>query len=253
MEEFLTLASPILGERLRAADLVLLPCAATEQHGPHLPVATDALIVQGLLKRVADALRQAASGPNLVILPVIRFGCSQEHQNFPGTLTLRRETFENVVKDIVASVSRHGAKRVMLVNSHGGNTSLEAVVRDIRWETGTIAYLYNLWQSEAFDDPTTGIDWHAGKSETSLLLAMYPDLVIRDASPSFTIANSQWNDNQLKAHVPWLSEEISSSGVIGNARAASAAHGQDLINRFAAEFIEFMEKLIARESKKEMP
>lgn len=253
MEEFLTLTSPILGERLRAADLVLLPCAATEQHGPHLPVATDVLIGRGLLERVVATLRQSADGLSVIILPVIRFGCSQEHQSFPGTLSLRRETFENIVKDIVASVSRHGAKRVMLVNSHGGNTSLEAVVRDIRWETGTIAYLYNLWQSKALNDPTMGFDWHAGKAETSLLLAMYPELVVKDAAPAFNMEESQWLDNELAAHVPWKTEEISPSGVIGDARAASAAHGEGLIARFVEEFIDFITEIISHEYKEEMP
>jgi len=73
MNKFLESTSPDLSEQLHAADLVLLPCAATEQHGPHLPVATDALIVEGLLERVAVALENRATGPNLVILPVIRF------------------------------------------------------------------------------------------------------------------------------------------------------------------------------------
>lgn len=252
MEEFLTMTSPILGERLRTADLVLLPCAATEQHGPHLPVATDALIGEGLLERVDAALRQAADGISVLILPVIRFGCSQEHQSFPGTLSLRRETFENVVKDVVASVYRHGAKRVMLVNSHGGNTSLEAVVRDIRWETDAIVYLYNLWQSKALHDPTMGIDWHAGKIETSLLLAMYPEFVVKDAAPAFNTETSQWLDNELSAHVPWKSEEISPSGVIGDAGAASAAHGQDLIARFVQEFIDFIAEIVSHKHKEEM-
>ncbi len=251
MEEFLTLTSPILGERLHAADLVLLPCASIEQHGPHLPVATDTMIGRGLLERVDVTLRQAADGLSVVILPVIRFGCSQEHQSFPGTLSLRRETFENVVKDLVASVSRHGAKRVMLVNSHGGNTSLEAVVRDIRWETGTIIYLYNIWQSKALHDPTMGIDWHAGKAETSLLLAMHPELVIKDAAPAFDIEESRWLDNQLSAHVPWKTEEISPSGVIGDARAASAAHGQNLIAHFVEEFIDFITEIILHERERE--
>jgi len=166
---------------------------------------------------------------------------------------LRRETFENVVKDVVASVSRHGAKRVLLVNSHGGNTSLEAVVRDIRWETGTIAYLYSLVQSKALHDPTTEMDWHAGKTETSLLLAMYPELVNMDAAPVFDIKKSLWADSQLSAYVPWKSNEISPNGVIGDARAASVAHGEKLIALFVEEFIRFVTEIISDANSGEMP
>lgn len=252
MEKFLDLTSPTLADQLRAADLVLLPCASTEQHGPHLPVATDALIVEGLLERAVEALESKQDAPRVVLLPVIRFGCSHEHRDFPGTLTLRRETFENVVKDLVASVCRHGVKRVMLVNSHGGNISLEAVVRDIRWETGTIAYLYNLLQCKALHDPTTEMDWHAGKSETSLLLAMHPELVCMDAAPAFNIDQKQWSDAQLSAHVAWQSDELSPSGVIGHATAATAAHGEQLISLFVDEFAGFVTNLISDASNGEM-
>lgn len=234
---FLKLPSPVIGRKLRDVDLVVIPCGSTEQHGPHLPVSTDVLIVEGLLERAITKLEESPKSPKLFVLPALCFSCSHEHLSFPGTLSLRRSTFENLVKDIVFSIVRYGTKRILIVNGHGGNKSLEAVARDIRWETDTIVYYYDLGQSQAFRKHQAGMDMHAGYCETSLMLALYPELVTHEAIPSFDATRSQWQEDQLlQLHAPWKTEEISLSGVIGEAQKASAEFGEKIIAYFTEEF-----------------
>lgn len=243
---FLNLPSPVIGIEFKDADLVVIPCGSTEQHGPHLPVSTDAVIVEGLLERVIAKLKESPNSHKLLILPTICFSCSHEHLSFPGTLSLRRSTFENLVKDIVFSIASHGIKRILILNHHGGNKSLESVVRDIRWETNTIVYycdtgqLFQKYKKEL-------LDWHAGYWETSLMLALYPELVIQEAIPSFDANRSKWQEHQLiQLHAPWKTEEISPDGVIGEAQKASAEIGKKIIADFTEQFLLLITQLCSQ-------
>jgi creatinine amidohydrolase len=173
-----TLRAPDVAD-LPAATAALLPVAATEQHGPHLPLGTDAR----LATRLAEAL-DAACAERLLVLPTQAVGCSAHHMPFPGTLTLRHETFASVLRETVDALTRHGFRRVLVLNSHGGNRAIGAVVAEqasTLWPEAQI--VFGSWWDMAAPriqsmvegaHPSTG---HAGEFETSLMLYWHPELV----------------------------------------------------------------------------
>ena len=159
--------------------LLVLPTAAIEQHGPHLPVGTDSYIAEA----IASALDGEFEG-RLLILPVQRLGCSEHHMAFPGTLTLQHETFEDVILEVLDSMVRQGFRRFLILNSHGGNQAIGGVIAEKaahRWTDTQVVFtswwrvaaerLKNLVEGEF---PSVG---HACEFETSLMLALHPDLV----------------------------------------------------------------------------
>ncbi|MFP3852794.1 MAG: creatininase family protein, partial [Anaerolineales bacterium] len=118
--------------------VVLLPLAAIEQHGPHLPVYTDSLIAEEVLKR---ALVQLPINFPLWRLPILHYGKSTEHTSFPGTVTLSAEGLMRALHEIAASIARAGFKRFVILNAHGGNTEVvDFLLRDIRQETGLMTF-----------------------------------------------------------------------------------------------------------------
>lgn len=174
-------------ERLSSAQLhafsrdavVVLPVGAVEQHGPHLPLATDSLIAEGL----AAALDQACGG-TLLVLPAERIGCSEHHMSFPGSLTHAHETFAAAVLETLGSVIRHGFGRILVLNAHGGNQAIGGVIAEKaaeRWPQAEVAFT-SWWRvaAGALQDivegeyPSVG---HACEFETSLMLLFEPSLV----------------------------------------------------------------------------
>lgn len=194
---------------------LLIPLGATEQHGPHLPLNTDTLIASSIAEAVA-AVRDDA-----VVAPALPYGSSGEHSGFPGTLSLGQAALETALVELIRSAAGFGD--VTLVSWHGGNA--EPVVRAVarlRDEERTV----HLWKPRV-----DGGDAHAGRVETSLMLALAPDLV-RDERP---VGATQPIDELL----PRLRENgvaaVSRNGVLGDARDATADDGHRLLERFVAE------------------
>lgn len=165
----------LLGRHLPEA-VVIIPVGATEQHGPHLPTSTDALIADTVAN---DAARRAAGrgGRTLIVAPVVAWGASDHHLPFGGTLSLSPETLLAVLCDLFRSIAAQGGRRVVLVNGHGGNTGVchaAAATGSTRYDLA-VAHL-DYWRlAPAEDEPP--VPGHAGEFETSMVLAIRADLV----------------------------------------------------------------------------
>lgn len=160
--------------RILPEALVVLPLGATEQHGPHLPTGTDALLAATVAERAAERAAPASSRP-LVLAPPLPFGASDHHLPFGGTLSLTPETLLQVLLDLLRSVAAAGGRRLLLVNGHGGNTGVchaAAAAAAARHDL-TVAHL-DYWHVATEGGQVPG---HAGEFETSLMLAVRPELV----------------------------------------------------------------------------
>src|SRR5579883_1948618 len=202
--------------------IAVLPLAATEQHGPHLPLGVDSFIADAYLARVRAQL--PADLP-VTFLPIQRIGQSDEHVGFPGTLTLSGATVIRAWTEIGESVARAGVKKLVLVTSHGGNVSaMEMVARDLRVRLGMLAVTVG-WHRFGYPDGTFaakekkhGI--HGGDIETSLMLAAQPDTVrvekAINAEPA-TIALAR-EFKYLSAYRPagfaWMTQDLHASGAV---------------------------------------
>jgi creatinine amidohydrolase len=212
-----------------------------EQHGPHMPVATDAMIAEAVVEGVTQAIEDI----DLLVLPTLWCSKSNEHVAFPGTIFLTRETFVRVLEDISASVARTGFKKLVFMNWHGGNTDvLVSIIRDIRQQTGLMTFAIDIVKMLGFRPPTTtpadSFNIHAGHYETSILLAAYPELMQgrdyqglgSDMSRGKTSASFNSTDFQYllpeggPVSVGWVTTDLTEDGVIGDPSAASAADGQ---------------------------
>jgi len=221
--------------------VVVLPVASIEQHGPHLPLFTDSLIVQEVLDRSLGLL--PADFP-VWTLPLLCYGKSTEHTAFPGTITLTSETFISVLKEIAASVARGGFRRLAIVNGHGGNTEIiDFVIRDIRERTGLLVFALHVYLRVAVPaaglteaEKTYGI--HAGDVETSILLRSHPELVRRELAPSSLPAHLATFKHPPFAGpltFAWLTPDISHDGVLGDATLANADKGERFLADAAQE------------------
>jgi creatinine amidohydrolase len=238
---------------LPANTVAVLPIAAIEQHGPHLPVGVDSFINQGVVARTLEVL--PADCPVLV-LPTQCVALSVEHLRFPGTLTSRAETMLGLVTDIGASVARAGVKRLVIVNSHGGNVAmLDIAARRIRIESGILC-LNAMWarmgKPEVIgprDELRFGI--HAGLSETALLLRLRPDTVDMTKAENFV---SAWQglDNSAPAMAPdagaplaWMAQDLNPSGAVGDASRATAEIGEEVLAFAAARMAALWQQVAA--------
>ncbi|MEO8117919.1 MAG: creatininase family protein [Rhodoferax sp.] len=227
-----------------AQTIAVLPVAATEQHGPHLPLSVDTVLVDGVL---AAALPHLAPDLKVLVLPTQAVGLSPEHARFPGTLTLKAETILRLWTDIGESVAAAGIKKLLLFNSHGGQVSvMDIVARDLRARLGMLVYSvswFNLPLLDAqgadvnalfsADEHRFGI--HAGDVETSMMLALDPAHVdmaraknfastSRDRAKKFGILG-----NGKSAKLGWQMQDYNPAGAVGNAAAATADKGRVLV------------------------
>lgn len=214
--------------------VVILPIGAVEQHGHHLPVITDTLLVTHIIDAT---LRQLPEMVQAWVLPPINYGKSNEHAAFPGTITLSAQTLSAILHEIAESVQRAGFRRLLLLNGHGGNVAvLDATARDIRAATGLMCFC--LQPALLVDAPFTttpeercfGI--HAGELETSMVLSIHPELVKMEQAVRHFPEFPQSNTSLFlfgSASVAWLTQDWSPTGVFGDATIGTAEKGQMLI------------------------
>ena len=229
--------------------IAVLPVAAMEQHGPHLAVSTDTIIAEGM---IAETLKQLPDDLSILILPTQAVGKSNEHLRSPGTLTLTAETAIRAWTEIGESVHRAGLRKLVMVNSHGGNVDvLSIVARELRVRLNMLAVTCS-WSRFGrppglYDDQEVAVGIHAGDIETSLMLHFRPDLVRMDKAEDF---RSQQLDlleefkrlrfHMAPARIGWQAQDLNPSGAVGNAARATAERGRPTCEYQAGEFIRLL-------------
>ena len=224
----------------KESTLLVLPTAAIEQHGPHLPLATDTLINNVVLGHALELLPKEME---IYAMPPICYGKSNEHIGFPGTLSVSASTFMAVVRDLGASVAASGIKKLVLYNTHGGNSSLvDVMARDLRAEFGlrTFTIFGSAGASfEGLNAQEKKYGFHAGELETAFLLAATPELVDTSAYTVNYIAKIE--DKEIlqpengAANFAWLTRDIAESGVLGDPRPATAENGEKWLQAAARQ------------------
>lgn len=231
--------------------IAVLPLAATEQHGPHLPLATDVLIADAYLARVRELLPAAVPASFLPVEPV---GISTEHIDYPGTQTLPADTALKRWTGIGEDVARRGVKKLVIITSHGGNSAaMVLVAQDLRAHrklfvvTTSWSRLSGAGKLFPADEVRHGI--HGGAIETSIMLARYPDQVRQDAIADFPASSIalekqyRWLSTQRPAPFAWQAQDLNASGAIGNATLAAAEKGERLIDQGATAFCELLTEI----------
>jgi creatinine amidohydrolase len=218
-------------------NIVILPVGSVEQHGPANPLGTDTLI--------ADALaREASIRTGVVSLPIVPFGVSFHHMDYPGTITVSERALEAYLFDVIASLKRWGVKKVLIINGHGGNLpALQILARRAREELGVKVFIYQWWTSssrilsELFDERERG---HAGAAETSLNMYLHPSLVRSDK----VVDEAPRTNESLSGLTTFLyTSEQTKSGVFGVQTSASADRGKELFERLVEDLVRIIEEL----------
>src|SRR5579862_232412 len=233
----------------RETTLLVLPTAAIEQHGHHLPLATDTLINNLLLGRALEKLPADAS---VFALPPVHYGKSNEHIGFPGTLSVSATTFMAVVRDLGSSIASAGFRKLVLYNTHGGNTSLvDVMARDLRAEFQLRTFALHgsggiYFEGLAPQERAWG--FHAGEVETSFLLASVPELVDTSAYTANYIAHVDKPETLMPENAPatfaWLTRDIAASGVLGDPRPATAEKGARWLEQASKKLAAALEAML---------
>lgn len=235
--------------RAGVRSVAVLPLGATEQHGPHLPFETDTIIAEGVATRVASLL---PAGLEVHFLPVEPVGYSIEHLDVAGTRTL---TFDEAVRrwiGIGEACHRQGCRRFVMLNAHGGNSPLMTIVATelrVRYEMLAVATSWTRfgYPPEIVSPEEKALGIHGGFIETSVMLALRPDLVDMSKARNFTSMQAVYERefSHLRAYGPhafgWKMRDLSPDGVVGNAAAANAEAGEMILDHAAKGIIELLE------------
>jgi creatinine amidohydrolase/Fe(II)-dependent formamide hydrolase-like protein len=236
---------PDAERRLGEVDVALLPVGSIEQHGPHLPLDTDAFDAEYLCQRVAER----CSPPRPLALPLIPYGVSYHHQDFPGTLSVSPDTLAKLVYEVGMGAARNGINKLIIVNGHGGNMpTLQFAAQMINRD----AHIFTCVDTGETSDADvaklteTRSDLHAGEVETSTTLAARPDLVdMRKASRFVPRFSSRYLDFSSEYGVEWYAHtvRISPSGVLGDPTRATAEKGLEFWEIMIGHMVAFVETL----------
>lgn len=240
------LTSPEIKEAIESGfDTIVFAVGSDEQHGPCLPVSTDTILGDEISLEVARKLGKALKGPT------INIGCSEHHMGFPGTITLRKETLQGVVKDYVDSLVRHGFKRIVVIPSHGGNFRPLAEISDDLQEAhpkAKIIIYTNLQQFVEILQQTSaklGVTpeesgAHAGESEVSMMMWARGDLVREERIPNATGYLGAFTEEAANKVFQGGIEALSPIGVIGSPAKADKEHGKRYIEDLSSALIEYI-------------
>jgi creatinine amidohydrolase len=228
--------------------IAVLPLAATEQHGPHLPLQTDVLIAGAYLARVRELLPSSVPA---TFLPVQPIGISTEHIDYPGTLTLATDVALKTWTSLGEDAGRRGVKKLVIITSHGGNSAaMTLVAQDLRAHqklfvvTTSWSRLSGADKLFPAEEVRHGI--HGGSVETSIMLARHPDRVRIDAIADFSASSIamerqyRWLSTQRPAPFAWQTQDLNESGAVGNATLATREKGERLIDEGARAFCELL-------------
>jgi creatinine amidohydrolase/Fe(II)-dependent formamide hydrolase-like protein len=236
---------PEVEARLKEMDVAILPVGSIEQHGPHLPLDTDAFDAEYLARRIADS----CSDPKPLVLPLLPYGVSYEHSEFKGTIGVNNDTLAVLVYEIGMNCARNGVNKLVIINGHGGNIpalnyAAQMITRDTKIfvcvDTGETSDV------DIYRIAETQNDIHAGEIETSTSLAVRPHLVKMDkAAKRLPRFSSRYLDFTSKRKVSWYvhTKKISQSGVIGDPTKASVEKGERMWQIMIAHLVALVEDL----------
>lgn len=233
--------------------IAVLPLGATEQHGPHLPFDTDTLIVEGLVERLIPRLPPALP---VTFLPVEPVGYSIEHMDVDGTRSLAYDEAVGRWLGIAQDLHQKGIRKFVMLNAHGGNSPLMTIVATearVRFNMLAVATSWTRFgQPDGWIKPQDkAIDIHGGDIETSVMLALHPDKVDMAKAARFGSAQSDFAKRfkHLRAYGPhafgWKMSDLNEAGVAGDASAATAERGEQLIAHVVSGIIELLEDVAA--------
>jgi creatinine amidohydrolase/Fe(II)-dependent formamide hydrolase-like protein len=246
------LSWPEAGGRLKEVDVVLFPVGSLEQHGPHLPLDTDAFDAAYLAEQVASR----CSEPRPLVLPLLPFGVSYHHDDFPGTFSISNDTLSRLAYEIGMNAARNGFRKLVVINGHGGNTpALKYAAQMINRD----AHIFTCVDTGETSDVDlsalceTPNDVHAGEIETSTSLATRPELVRLEKAKNFIPRfSSRYLDFSSRRSVDWYARtsKISPTGVLGDPSKASREKGEkiwEIMIRNLLELVEHLKRLSLNE------
>lgn len=235
--------------------IAILPIAATEQHGPHLPVSTDSAIGRGMINQLATDIPEDL---DVVVLPLQAVGKSNEHLRSAGTLSLSPEVLIAAWTAIGQGVLRAGLRKLLIVNSHGGNNQvMDIVARELR-EKHDMLVVATQWNrfgvpEGSVDDDELKFGVHAGMVETSLMMAFRPELVRHEELRDFRSANAEMEKTYThlrmtgKHAMGWIIEDLNALGAVGNAAKGTPELGLKIARHQVARLIELLRDIKAFE------
>ncbi len=241
--------SVILGEMtsdeskkaIQDADFVLLPAGSMEQHSLHLPLLTDTIRAENVCKR----LIQSSKSLKIVMLPVLCYGYSEHHIHYAGTISLKPDTYQRVLYEIASSLKQHKAKRLLILNFHGGNTEpIKLAANEIQRQLGLAVYATSWTQvgREFIVEWAKSEDWgHACEYETSMILHFRPDLVRKDKIKK----PKMYPKPAIRQIAYW--EERSDTGGIGDPTKADSRFAEQLIDKVNDKIMKLLEAEIKNE------
>jgi creatinine amidohydrolase len=245
--------APELAALDRERLIAVLPVSAIEQHGPHLPLSVDTTIVEGVIDRVVSQLPPDVPA---VFLPTQRIGKSNEHARYPGTLTLSLETLVRLWMEIGDCVAAAGIRKMVIFNSHGGQGMVgDIVARDLRVKHDMLVVATNTYSfgtpAGMFSASETQHGIHGGDKETSVVLALRPDLVDMAKARNFKssaeklVAETRHLSINARAKLGWQIQDLNPDGACGDASLATAEKGEAVLAHIATQFIEMLRDLDA--------